>query len=170
MRGRVKGRVKRYNWIAWMVNENQFSIGAEIGAAIGITTEFLLKNCPTIQNLTVVDMWEPVRGSYTFDREDMEKVFRSKFEGEMRLTILKGQSWEMASHLADKILDFVFIDASHDDISVTKDIQAWTPKVRQGGVVCGHDINLPGVRRATNNIFGTRLKEAGIDNMWYVLV
>lgn len=48
-------------------------------------------------------------------------------------------SWEAAKLYEDESLDFVFIDASHDEESFTKDLDAWLPKVRKGGVIAGHD-------------------------------
>lgn len=153
-----------------MINKNQFSIGVEVGAAMGITTEFLMRNCPTLTHLTVVDLWEPVEGSSLFDRKDMEELFRSKFETERRITILKGVSWDMASHIKDETLDFAFLDADHSYESVVKDITSWHPKVRPGGIFCGHDIHFPGVQQATKEIFGTRCRKTNIDNMWFVKV
>jgi hypothetical protein len=41
----------------------------------------------------------------------------------------------------DNSLDFVFIDASHDYENVKKDILNWYPKVKQNGVLAGHDYN-----------------------------
>lgn len=163
-------KLKRFNWIAMMINRHKYSIGVEVGAATGITTEFLLKNCPSLKQLTVVDLWEPVRGSHNWDRYDMEQLFRRKFEGEPKLTILKGVSWEMSSKIADGSLDFAFIDASHDTESVSKDTNAWYPKVKHGGILCGHDLHFPGVRQTVEQMFGTRLRKAGIDNMWYVKI
>ena len=162
-------KIKRFDWLAMMVNENQFEIGAEIGAAIGITTGFLLERCPTLEKLIVVDLWEPVPGSSLFGRADMEEIFKKKFINDSRVRILKGISWEMASHIEDGSLDFVFIDASHDEESVIKDSKAWTPKVKQGGLICGHDLHFPGVRSAIYKFFGKqRIREAGVDNMWFV--
>ena len=48
-------------------------------------------------------------------------------------------SWDGAQHYDDKSLDFVFIDAGHDYTSVKKDIDAWLPKVKSGGILAGHD-------------------------------
>jgi predicted O-methyltransferase YrrM len=64
-------------------------------------------------------------------------------------------SWKAASRYADNSLDFVFIDAAHDLESVTKDIAAWWPKVREGGLLAGHDIDQPGVESAVYNAFGS---------------
>lgn len=162
---------KRFHWLGMMINENQYSIGVEVGAAVGYTTEFLLKNCPTLKKITVVDLWEPVPGSSLFDREDMEELFRSKFEGESRIAVLKGVSWEMADKIADESLDFAFIDADHSYYSITRDLKAWYPKVKQGGLFCGHDIHFPAVKKAVVEKFGNlKLRHAGIDNVWYVTV
>lgn len=54
-------------------------------------------------------------------------------------------------------LDAVFIDGEHDEKNVGKDIDAWLPKVKRGGILAGHDYSstFPGVVKAVND----RLKE-----------
>jgi hypothetical protein len=42
----------------------------------------------------------------------------------------------------------VFIDAAHDYDSVLTDLKAWGPKVKEGGIIAGHDIDAEGVQRA----------------------
>lgn len=39
----------------------------------------------------------------------------------------------------DETVDLVFIDASHLYSNVVRDINCWFPKVRKGGIICGHD-------------------------------
>jgi len=47
---------------------------------------------------------------------------------------------ETASNIfKDEYLDMVFIDSDHLYKNITKDIEMWLPKVKQGGIICGHD-------------------------------
>jgi hypothetical protein len=158
---------KRYDWLVSMVNKRKYHYGAEIGAATGDTTIRLMKQCPLV-DLIVADDWRPVEGSLRWNRRDMKKIFTDKLKNyAYRLTILEGLSWHMASQVGRESLDFVFIDASHDYDSVLKDLISWYLKVREGGLFCGHDLNLTGVRDALND-FGIEYKESGVDNVWYI--
>lgn len=63
----------------------------------------------------------------------------------------------------------VFVDASHDEASVTADIAAWRRIVRPGGILCGHDYDpsWPGVPAAVDAAFGdTRRTAPG--SIWWV--
>lgn len=48
-------------------------------------------------------------------------------------------SEEASKNFEDNSLDFVFIDAAHDYESVRNDINFWYPKVKEGGIIGGHD-------------------------------
>ena len=49
------------------------------------------------------------------------------------------KSSDAAKFVKDGYADIVYIDASHDYESIKRDIFEWTPKVRKGGIICGHD-------------------------------
>jgi len=55
------------------------------------------------------------------------------------VNIIKGDSVEVSSRYEDESLDFVFIDGDHSYDGVTRDIKAYWPKVRIGGIISGHD-------------------------------
>ena len=158
-------KMKRYDWLCQLVNQEGYTIGAEIGAATGNTTRRLLTRCKTLDKLYVADIWKALPGSGQWEMDNMEEIFRDRFMGEPRLTILKGLSWEMADQVDDDSLDFIFIDADHSYECVKKDIHAWYPKLRKGGTICGHDINLDGVRQAVKEFF-PRYINTKIDNVW----
>jgi SAM-dependent methyltransferase len=48
-------------------------------------------------------------------------------------------SLDAALLVADASLDMVFIDADHRYLPFLQDLRAWLPKVRPGGILCGHD-------------------------------
>ena len=63
---------------------------------------------------------------------------------------MKEWSVEAASKFEDNSLDFVYIDADHAYDACQKDMDAWWPKVKKGGWMCGHDYeNLPAKKNET---------------------
>jgi predicted O-methyltransferase YrrM len=64
------------------------------------------------------------------------KAALSRYRG---ARIVRGFSVEVAATVADASLDFVYLDANHEEAHVRADLEAWVPKVRPGGIVSGHD-------------------------------
>jgi predicted O-methyltransferase YrrM len=59
--------------------------------------------------------------------------------GEALVKPLVMASRDAAPIMADRRFDLVFIDADHSYPTTREDIQLWLPKVRPGGILCGHD-------------------------------
>ena len=57
------------------------------------------------------------------------------------VTLIVSDSATAAGLFADRSLDWVHLDASHDREHLTADIRAWLPKVRKGGWLSGDDYN-----------------------------
>ncbi len=66
-----------------------------------------------------------------------------------------GDSFDRAKDFEDGSIDFIFIDANHTYEFVSKDIAAFLPKMKKGGVMAGHDFNEahPGVMKAVLEAF-----------------
>lgn len=83
-------------------------------------------------------------------------------------------SVEAAALIDDASLDFAFIDADHSYEGVRADIRAWLPKVKPGGLLCGHDWSaaFPGVVRAVSEAAERHAwtVEMGRDSTWFVRV
>lgn len=81
------------------------------------------------------------------------------------VTLIVSDSVKAAGIFADASLHMVFLDAAHDEASVTRDIAAWLPKVRAGGVIAGHDYRpedgFPGVKSAVDAAFGAGVVASG---------
>ena len=78
-------------------------------------------------------------------------------------------SVEAAAMFSYAIIDFCFIDASHDYENVLRDIRAWLPKMKPGSVIAGHDYTdeWPGVRQAVSECFDSWAIEV-INDCWRV--
>jgi len=76
---------------------------------------------------------------------------------------IKGFSLDVVRRYEDKSLDFVFIDANHDYEYVKDDIIKWLPKVKDNGIIAGHDYiqSFPGVIQAVDELFGNKAIKNG---------
>lgn len=128
-------------------------IGAEIGVFTGDLSHRLLNRDDV--TLHMVDSWaiSPSDGQYAKSgdfhagltvqqQEDFYQHTLSlvKLFGD-RAKIIRKSSVDAAQDIADGALDFVFIDADHSYEGCKSDIAAWLPKLKKGGILCGHDYN-----------------------------
>lgn len=70
--------------------------------------------------------------------------------------VIVADSLDAAHGFEDASLDVVYIDGAHDYASVVADLAAWTPKIKAGGLIAGHDYNpgaWPGVVQAVTERF-----------------
>ena len=58
---------------------------------------------------------------------------------EDKFTVIKDYSWEAARLFEDNSIDVCFLDASHAENSVFLDLQVWYPKIKNNGILAGHD-------------------------------
>ena len=71
-------------------------------------------------------------------------------------TVIKAKTEDAAKYIPDNSLDICFIDAAHDYTNVTNDIKNYLPKVKKGGIICGHDYDNDHIEviKAVNDFFG----------------
>lgn len=126
--------------------------GVEVGVAAGKTSAYLLATFPTL-HLTCVDKWIPpwaqtpyaqthdmfAQGDAAAHDERHVKAIAVTRPHRQRVTLLQASSENVATSAPDAWYDFVFIDGDHSYEGVLEDLENWWPKIRAGGLFCGHD-------------------------------
>lgn len=146
---------ERYEVLNSILRTNEtlvLNTGAEIGVRSADTSEFLLHNNKSLV-LLLVDPYTAYLdvGDYKFEEQEQSAL---KEASAIKLSRFKKRAqWiykpsvEAAKQVEEGSLDFVFIDANHEEAHVREDIYAWFPKVRSGGLVTGHDYSMEGVNK-----------------------
>jgi predicted O-methyltransferase YrrM len=152
---KIHGVHEHFGVIESLVRKNNFKIGAELGVFHGYHLNHLLEACRNLK-MIAVDLYENVQGTGYDDLEkvDFEKIYvntKNKLDLYNRCSIIRKNTIEASKEIDNKSIDFVFIDADHRYEGVKADISAWQPKVKNSGIISGHDIDepsWPGVRKA----------------------
>jgi hypothetical protein len=124
-----------------LLKDLNFKVGAEIGVERGLYSEKLCQAIPGIK-LYSVDSWSPYPGyRIHVSQRKLDGFYEDAHKrlDPYGVTLIREYSTKAADLFEDGSLDFVYIDANHDFPHVTEDINAWSPKVRKGGIVAGHD-------------------------------
>ena len=147
---------------------------AEVGVLLGALSEYVLRNSNA--HVVMVDNWQTADkqpAAYRATRDahanhtDTWRVDAHKAEAMKRAAMFPGRAFiregwstDIAAYIPDGSLDLVFLDADHSYDGVRADIEAWLPKVRNGGWIGGHDYgngdpayDFSGVKRAVDEAF-----------------
>ncbi len=140
--------------------------GVEVGVFHGVTAANLLALMPDLQ-LYGVDPWAQYPADAEQSRPDHVQQLgdtKTLYWGlpiALRHLAVNANRWhpirlpsvKAARCFEDRELEFVFIDGNHSYETVKADIEAWWPKIRNGGLLIGHDYDpkrFPGVCRAVD--------------------
>jgi predicted O-methyltransferase YrrM len=140
----------------------------EVGIAHGRSAAFLAERLAAAGRLDVelyfVDFWpgeERKKIDATVRLGAFDDFTAERSDGTRgRLYLCKMTSAEGAARFADAACDVAFLDADHSYEGLKADIAAWLPKVKSGGILCGHDYSTadwPGVVQAVDEAFGARV-------------
>lgn len=177
----------RYETLAGWANEFGWKNGVELGVFDGTTLFYLLDHCPDL-NMVGIDLWgatiryptapiavEKCKCEHcnatrekrrSVPAEGVEASVMKRALIEPRATIYKMDTAEAACLFSGQ-MDFVFVDAGHSTNEVILDIQAWVGKIRKGGRLIGHDINMKSVRDAVESMFLPEEIHTEDDHVWW---
>ena len=143
-------------------------VGVEIGVYRGENAESMLQTL-NIEKLYLVDPYlhyseykcklpPDFLGHHRLAQRRLHK-FKDK------IVWVRKKSADAVSEIPDDI-DFVYIDAGHDEVDIKQDINSWLPKIKQGGWIGGHDYQYD-VERVVNQYFKNSVEQIK-NNTWLV--
>jgi len=144
-----------------IIKERNFTVFAEIGVFKGRLIKRIFgsqKNREILKEYWAIDPWKLYPGHQPETEEGWDRLYEAvckRMVLHKQLRVLKLTSVKAASLFPDKYFDFVYIDANHRYESVYADICAWLPKVKDGGILGGHDYNHKQVKQAISEVLGT---------------
>ena len=166
--------LKMYRWEYIRIISEELGVEitnlAEIGVDRGMFTFHARRYWPQAV-MHLVDPWEDYAGyadpsgGKTFNGQgeanSRMKSVTDRFGSDPMVRIWRHMSGDAAELVPDQ-LDLVFIDANHSYKYAKSDIELWLPKVRNGGLLTGHDYyGYSGVRRAVDELLPGKIVASG---------
>lgn len=119
---------------------------AELGVFEGNFSKEIYKICEPSE-LYLVDLFDGYFGSgdkdgknYHYSHLELEyEKIKSYFVKNKNVKVIKDSTINFLNKLEDNYLDLVYIDADHSYEAVTKDLELSFKKVKNNGLICGHD-------------------------------
>jgi FkbM family methyltransferase len=119
--------------------------GVEIGVLRGEYSKIILERWHK-GSLFLVDTWRHIGTYIDMNGRDDQYHYDCLIETcknikswQDRAHIVRMDSVKAASMFPDEFFDFIYIDADHSYEGVVRDITAWWPKIKKGGLFCGDD-------------------------------
>lgn len=119
--------------------------GLELGVQKGEFSKRLLSTW-TGKKLFLIDCWEKQNNyddianvSSQEQIQNYNTTVKNVSEFSKRTKIIKKFSADAANDFEDNFFDFIYLDGDHSYEGVKKDLEIWYPKLKNGGLFCGHD-------------------------------
>jgi len=101
---------------------------------------------------------------------DAEETFLNRTKRYTNINKIKKKSVEASKYFEDKSLDAVYIDAEHIYDYVLDDVRHWKGKIKDGGILCGHDFSLPFIKEILEKEGVLNKLETYPDDSWSVII
>lgn len=133
-------------YFPFFLNSKQLDgIGVEVGVLKGDFSNHILMVWKG-KKLYSIDAWRHIpnlvdvtNGDPNYHLQTFARTFQNLYQHGDKSVIIRELSVEASKLFQDNSLDFVYLDAAHDYENIKKDLEAWYPKVKKGGIFAGHD-------------------------------
>lgn len=123
----------RYEYLEDIINTHKFTKICELGSGQGMVVFYLLTNCPSIKEYICIDPDTLRPGKFPEDKFLRFNIPTTRY--------IKNTAINAASEFPDSHFDLVYMDYLNfiPIKECENDIKSWRKKVKDGGILCGHD-------------------------------
>lgn len=124
------------------------SVIVEIGSWYAQTACMIAQQCHNVKKIYTVDPYKPFYNSFVQIGVDEKQMDFAKllakhniyYSGQNnKIELIEQESLEFVKSIADESIDLIFLDAEVNSDLAYKDLFAWYPKIKNGGIFSGHD-------------------------------
>lgn len=147
-------------WLFEKAKEMKNANIVEIGCWKGKSTGAIISGLSLDNKISCIDSWIGEDGVTSGEYSEAEKAFEifknniSKFN--LKPNIIKKSSLDAANDFEEKSVDWIFLDADHSVEGVMRDLSVWKGKIKDGGLLSGHDWQFDTVKNAIKK-FGLKV-------------
>jgi hypothetical protein len=150
----------------------------EIGAYSGEST-LLFGATMAFDHIYCIDPFEGEEEMHNINNKTWEDVKRDfenntkwfdgsgKKLGQTKVELIEDYSYNVVDKFDDNSIDFVYIDASHKVEDIKRDIDLYIPKLKDDGILGGHDYNFIGVDTLVHSYGGDYVHHF-MDESWAI--
>lgn len=152
------------------------SICGEIGVYSGIFAERIVR-IGKPKRLYLIDPWQGLvdraEKKYSQEAQDVryygviEKFSKQIKDGQV--IVVRKTSDDAANDFADNFFDFLYVDGDHSYGQVVADLQNYHSKVKKGGILCGDDYHLDGVKKAVDEFVAKHSLKLEVKNRQFII-
>jgi hypothetical protein len=141
------------------------AVCAEIGVYLGFFSKRILRFVEP-KKLHMIDCWSSSEDYIDYIQDISPLMWDSIFSGLVEtyrhnetVEIHRGLSEDVLLTFPDDYFDWVYIDACHLHEYVKTDLRLCHRKVKDGGYILGHDMNMKGVKKAVYEMVNSHVCE-----------
>ena len=142
----------------WANIQGSMGKAIEIGAYSGEGTVVLAKY---FIEVLAIDPW--LNGYDINDRASQQcpmkfvfDAFQERTKGLSNVMFSRGKSLDALEFVEDESCDLIYIDGDHRYEGVLADIKGWRNKLKDGGIMAGHDWSWESVKKALREEIGNK--------------
>jgi len=130
----------------WLVEQLQPGLIVELGSHYGVSFFSFCEAAAAFSEhsfVYAVDSWQGDDHAGAYGEEVFQRVaLEQQQQHSQRSRLVRSSFDEAANHFAPQSLDLIHIDGLHTYAAVKHDLETWLPKLKPGGTILFHDINV----------------------------